>query len=136
MLRRLAYDAARPGWDSGITAEMLKSSYHVIDIFTSAVLTLAQYYPEGHFDGDNPRDYFSDLIAARFRWHRYHHSTFGIGQSGTIVGPLAASDVITDLEEIIEDLVFSLTVDWESKTDSAFQNWRSDWRTPPPKASR
>lgn len=130
-LRRLAYDSARLGWDSGITAEMMRSSYHVIDVFRIALLTLARFYPDGHFDGEDPRDYFSELIASRFRWHRYHHSTSGMASSGTIVGPLAASDVIADVEEMIEDLVCSLTIDWEAGSDSDFQSWRSKWRNPP-----
>jgi hypothetical protein len=111
---------------------MVNASYQAIDTLSNALIKLAHYYPDGHFDGEDPRDYFSDIIASRFRWHRYHHSTSGIGNSGTIIGPLAAGDVITDVEEMIEDMVCSLTLDWSVRSDPTFERWRSDWRMPPP----
>jgi len=129
-LRRMAYDNARAGWDSGVTSEAMKSSYYVVDVFMVALITLGRFYPEDHFDGEDPKEYFSELISQRFRWHRYHHSTSGNGLSGTIVGPLAVSDVIADVEEMIEDMVFSLSLDVDAGTDRGFQEWRKKWRQP------
>jgi hypothetical protein len=123
-LRRLAYQAARPGWDTGVTAEMVNASYAVIDSLVGALVALARYYPWGHFDRQDPRDYFSELVATRFRWHRYHNSPAG-QYSGTIVGPLAASDVLRDIEQMIEDTVSSLTCYDE---EFSYKSWLEEWR--------
>jgi hypothetical protein len=124
----LAYAAARPAWDTGVTLEMVQASYAVVDALVAALVRLSGFYPDGHFDREDPRDYFSELVASRFRWHSYHHSTGGKGYSGTIVGPLAAGDVITDVERMIEDTVSSLLfVDLIEDTFD-YQGWLTAWR--------
>lgn len=126
-LRRRAYAAARPGWDSGVTAEMINASNSVVEVLEDILVSLATYYPVGHFDRENPRDYFSELIASRFRWHRYHIETAGKGRGGTIVGPMVAGAVIGNLEEMVADMVTSLTLDWEAPVDLTLERWKDDW---------
>ena len=125
VLRRLAYQAARPRWESGVTAEMVDASVALIDALVGALVALSRYYPPGHFDREDPRDYFSELVSTRFRWHSYHHSTAGEGYSGTIVGPLAAGDVVRDVEQMIEDTVGSLT--W-GEDERPYKAWLEEWR--------
>lgn len=127
-LRRRAYAAAQPSWDSGVTADMVNAGYAVVEILEDILVSLATYYPEGHFDRENPRDYFSELIASRFRWHRYHIETAGKGRSGTIVGPIVVGAVIDDLEEMVVDMVTSLTLDWEASTDTEIERWKREWK--------
>jgi hypothetical protein len=128
-LRRLAYEAARPGWDSGVTLEMVEASRSVIDAFVLALVQLARYYPAGHFDREDPRDYFSELIATRFRWHSYRYSTAGKGYSGTIVGPLATAAVMADVEQMIEDTVSSLLfAELSEADDNEFRIWQEKWK--------
>lgn len=130
-LRRRAIKAARPNWDSGITAQMQEGSYSVIDVLEDILVTLAGYYPEGHFDGDSPRDYFSELISSRFRWHRYHNEVEGVGTGGTIVGPMVSADVIADMEEMILQLVRSLTFDESFAGRFDLKDWKRDWERDP-----
>lgn len=127
-LRRLAYAAARPGWDSGVTAEIMEASYRVIEVLEVALVGLARFYPYEHFGAEDPREYFSELIATRFRWHRYHHSTAGEAWSGTIVGPLAANEVIADVEAMLEEMVGSLALDLDRR-EFEYQAWQEDWRS-------
>ncbi len=96
---------------------MVNAGYSVVEVLEDILVSLATYYPEGHFDAENPRDYFSELIASRFRWHRYHIETAGREHSGTIVGPMVVAAVMTDLEGMTVDVVTSLTLDWEASTD-------------------
>lgn len=139
-LRRRAHDAARPGFESGITAEMVNAGYSVVDVLEDAIVSLATYYPEGHFDRENPRDYFSDLIASRFRWHRYHIETEGQGRGGTIVGTMVVGSVIADLEQMIDDIVtsfsLSMILDWGSTPNDALEQWRREWHLDLPATSR
>ncbi len=106
---------------------MLNAGYSVVEVLEDVVVSLATYYPEGHFDSENPRDYFSELIASRFRWHTYHLETEGKGRSGTLVGPMVVGAVIHDLELMIVDVVTSLTQDWEAAVDTDLERWKGDW---------
>jgi hypothetical protein len=126
-LRRLAYEAAQPGWGTGNTLKMNESSYHVVDVLKNAMVILAGFYPQGHFDGENPRDYFTELISTRYRWHNLHLSTRGLGFSGTICSTMASGDVISDAEKMIEEMVLSLWVNWEAGPNDKYKAWLSDW---------
>jgi hypothetical protein len=114
---------------------MVNASYAVVEVLEGIVVSLARYYPEGHFDRDNPRDYFSELMASRFRWHRYHIETAGQGRGGTIVGPMVVGAVIDDLEQMVVDIVTSLTLDWEASTDVEPEQWKKDWKAQPVESS-
>jgi hypothetical protein len=129
-LKRRAYTAARSEWDSGVTARMVEASYRVIDVMQDILANLAARYPTGHFDVPDPRDYISELIATRFRWHRYHHEPDGHGKNGTIVLPMIASSVLTDAENMVAEMVRSLTLDWSASTDYDFRAWREEWLRP------
>lgn len=126
-LRRLAREAGEPG---ETTADMMQSGYLTLQVLETALLGLARFYPHKHFGVDDPRDYFGELISSRFRWHRLHHSTYGEGFSGTIVGPLAVADVIADVEQMIEDMAGSLSLDVEAQQFD-FQTWRAEWHPDP-----
>ena len=41
---------------------MVEATYAVIDVLEDVLASLAAYYPQGHFDTLNPRDYFSEVI--------------------------------------------------------------------------
>jgi hypothetical protein len=125
-LRRLAYESAREGWAGG-TTDMIDASYRVIELLETALSRLARYYPANHFGVEDTREYFSDVIATRFRWHGLHVSTGGLGFSGTIVGPMVTACVIADVEQMIEDMVGSLLLD-PGHESFDFAAWRTEWR--------
>lgn len=126
-LRRLAFEASRAGWDSGVTVEMMRGWSRVIDVYTTILETLASYYPVDHLEGQRARDYLSEVVASRFRWHRVHLSTEGQGSSGTIVGPMAAASVAADLSRMIDDMVSSLTVFEWNNPEFDLVAWRNSW---------
>jgi hypothetical protein len=128
-LRQRAYEQARPEWDTGVTARMVEASYRVIDVLQEVLTFLAAYYPPGHFDRENPKDYISELIATRFRWQRYRHEPDGAGQNGTIVHTLVAGSVMADVGQMIVEMVGSLTLDWADagSGDFSFESWKADW---------
>ena len=92
-LKRRAYAAAREEWDSRTTARMVDATNSVIDVMQEILATLASRYPAEHFDVSDPRDYISELLATRFRWHRYRHEPSGHGHNGTILQSLVAGSV-------------------------------------------
>jgi hypothetical protein len=124
-LKALAYNAAQPGW-SGATIEMVDSSWSVVDALLAAMARLARWYPYEHF-GKDARQYFAEVIAARARWHYQIHSTGGVGFSGTIIGPITASSVVSDAEQMVADMVSCLL----GFSDGGFEygEWLRQWRS-------
>lgn len=131
-LRRRAYERAQPDWDTGVTATVVEACYRIITVLEEVLATLATYFPAGHFDHEKPRDYISELISTRSRWHYYHAEPHGHGEDGTIVHVLVARAVLSDVERMIAEMVHSLTLDWEGSGPFNFDQWDSDWFNPKP----
>ena len=121
-----AYAVAQPRWDTGITYEMTMATVDVIDVVVQILVNLGNRYPDGHFDGINPAQYFSEFVSERYRWHRLLIEPGGVGTGGTIVGPLTTLAVLGSLERAVEDMVSSqispeVQLDW--------QQWLAAWRS-------
>ena len=123
ILRR-AYANAQPFWDSGVTTQMMQGSYDVIDVLEQVLIHLASSYPERHFGNQDSKEYINSMTASRFEWHRDHLETEGFGTSGTIVGPMAAANVMEDLKRMVTDMVGSLTLEEET---FYVRVWQSKW---------
>lgn len=116
---------AQEGWDTGITGDMRQASYDVIDFLEYVWLRLAKFYPENHWDGKTAQAYIQNYLQERFIFHRSKHEPNGPGTGGTIVYILTGSDVIRDLEELINDTVDSLFM---YNDDFDLEAWRKEWR--------
>ncbi|MEI9954914.1 MAG: HNH endonuclease signature motif containing protein [Ferruginibacter sp.] len=79
---------AQVHWDSGINSEMNQSSYDMIDFYEEVLIELSTFYPKGHFNNQSPKNYFSELIASRFFWHRLIAEPGGVGTGGTIISTM------------------------------------------------
>lgn len=124
-LKRKLRTEAQSMWDTGITAEMMQGSYGLIDGLEGILVTLAKWYPPNHFDGD-PREFMSRVTASRFEWHRNHLEPDGHGSGGTMMGPIISSEVISDLEEMIEEMVRSLMLGIGGDSPE-FSAWQLAW---------
>lgn len=127
-LRAVVYENAKEGWDTGATADMREASYDVIDFMEFAWLRLAEFYPPKHFGRQGPRAFIRNYIRDRFAYHWAKYEPEGPGTGGTIVGVMAAGDVIEDLEKMIADTVAALFL-----YDDGFnyEAWASAWRQTP-----
>jgi hypothetical protein len=123
-IRRDAYKRARQLWDTGGRQNLKQGIYDVSDVMEQILITLAAWYPPGHFDGRAPRDYMNAMKASRFNWHYAHLEPNGTGTGGTSVGPEAAALVMEDLEEMIVTLVSSLSLTLDAFD---FQGWKQQW---------
>ena len=116
---------AQPKWDTGVTSTIVQANYDYIDSLTGILVTLAKYISPKQFEGKNPHEYFSEIIASRFRWHRTINEPSGPGTGGTIVNILVGNGVMGDVQNMVEDLVMGLvgyddTFDWK--------NWPRRWQ--------
>ncbi|CAN5578033.1 hypothetical protein BH18VER1_BH18VER1_10990 [soil metagenome] len=125
-IRKDVYERAWVLWDTGITGEMRQGNYDVIDVLEQILTTLTAVYPNGQFGGQEPRDYMNTMTATRFIWHHARLEPNGPGTGGTIVGPLAGSYVIDDLERMITEIVLSLS---EHLGDFAYEPWQKEWQS-------
>ncbi len=123
-LKRVVYENAHEGWDTGVTSEMRQASYDVIDFLEYSWIRLAEFYPAGHFGLRGPRAYIRKFIRDRFQFHWSKHEPDGPGTGGTIVGVLVGGDVIDDLEKMISDTVRAL---FARQEDFNFEQWREEW---------
>jgi hypothetical protein len=123
-IRHEAVAKARPLWD-GTTASMMQGCYDVIDVLEQILTHLASWYPGRHFGDKDAKDYMNAMTASRFEWHGAHLEPEGPGTSGTIIGPMAANSVMSDLEGMVVEMVRSLTMD-EDAFD--FASWAKDWQ--------
>ena len=123
-----AYDNALEGWE-GTTADMLNSSYYVADVLEGMLVYLSSFYPDGHFDQRDPRDYISEVVSNLYSWHRHHMEPEGGGSGGTMIGPMVAMNVISDLRSMVDDMVSSLAGDPKNHIKFNFLEWRAKWES-------
>ncbi len=114
---------AQPKWDTDVTATMVQANYDCIDSLKGILVALASYYSQKQFDNQNPQEYFSDVIASRFQWHRAILEPYGPG--GTIVNVICSGSVLEDTEHLIEDMVRALA---GHDNEFNWENWLKRWR--------
>ncbi|GEM_PF-1524111 len=121
-----AYQNAQQGWGSGVTSEMLNASYEAIAALEGMLTYLAGFYPKGHFDERNPRNYISEIISSRFIWHKHVAEPGGGGTGGTMIGPLVSARVIHDIELMVENLVLALSGEFNECFEKSL-DWKANW---------
>ncbi len=123
-VRHIAYERARPLWDTGGTPDQKQGCYDVSDVLEQILVTLTSWYPKNQFSEREPNDYINGVITSRYLWHRSHMEPLGGGTGGTIVGPLVAGAVLEDLERMITEMVDSLHM---HLSDFDFVLWKQQW---------
>jgi len=123
-VRKDIYGRSQPKWDSGNNLQMKRGSYDVIDVLEQILVTLATWYPAGHFGGREPQDYVNAVTASRFTWHRAHLEPNGIGTGSAIIGTMVGGCVMDDLERMVLDVVSSFAMHLD---DFDFTHWKQEW---------
>lgn len=124
-LKTALQQEVQPKRDTGITSEMVQASYDYIDALTGILVQLANYYSLEQFGNQSPQEFFSEIIASRFRWHYAGAEPHGFATGGKIVHVLCAGSVACDVEKMIEDMVWSL-IGWNDAFD--LRDWKNRWQ--------
>ena len=124
-LRRSLRECARCAWETGSTSEIVEASYRYIDALRGILIYMAGFYPEGTFERTDPHRFFSEQLAARFRWHRSYAEPDGAGTGGTIVNIACSNNVLSDIEKMVEDMALTL-VGFDDRLD--WKGWSDEWR--------
>ena len=132
--RLAVLEQIQPMLDTGITSKMVQGNYDYIEALTTILVTLAGYYSPKNFEDQTPQEFISDIIDCRFRWHYTIIEPHGPGTGGTMVRVLVPTHVASDIEIMVEDMVFSLvTLGAGLGDDFDFDTWRKSWRNNPAK---
>ena len=115
----------QPKRDTGATPAILEAPNDYIDSIVAILIALSSYYAENPFGNQTPDEYFSDMVASKYQWHRAIAEPDGQGTGGTIVSLYVASGVKADVEKMVEDMVDALVGD-DDEFD--FLSWRRCWR--------
>ena len=111
--------------DDGSTLDMIQASNDYVDSLTGILVTLANYYSPDCFGDQSPQEFFSEIISSRYRLYAIIVEPYGPGTGGTMVGILSMGNLISDIEKIIEDMVFGLC----KERYSEYKNWQKRWRS-------
>jgi len=123
-IKKELHSKVQPDWDSGVTARMNQASYDYIDGLQGVLVGLSKFYQRKAFDGQEPHEFFSEIISSRFRWHRAHSEPDGPGTGGTIVGTICGGSVMSDVENMVEDMVLSLI---GYSDEYSWKHWKRRW---------
>jgi len=124
-VKAIAYRTAQAGWDTGITVEMRKATYDVVDFLELIWLKLAEFYPVKHFGKGGATTHIKSYVRERYKFHWAKHEPGGPGTGGTIVGVLTGGDVMDDLDRLIVETA-SAVVGYRDDFD--FDAWRARWK--------
>lgn len=124
-LKSIALRTAQPGWDTGITIEMRKATYDVVDFYELIWLKLAEFYPVKHFGKDGAAAHIKNYIRERYKFHWAKHEPAGPGTGGTIVGVLTGGDVMHDLDRLIVETATAV-VGYRDNFD--LSAWHDRWK--------
>ncbi|MDG3066162.1 hypothetical protein ACFQ4M_04630 [Thauera mechernichensis] len=123
-LKIIACRTAQPGWDTGITVEMRKATYDVVDFYELIWLKLAEFYPGKHFGKDGAAAHIRSYVRERYKFHWAKHEPGGPGTGGTIVGVLTGGDVMQDLDRLIVETATAVV---GYRDDFDFKAWLARW---------
>jgi hypothetical protein len=101
-LKAVVHKCSKQGWSSPNNMDMSEANYDMIEFLHFTWLKLAEFYPRKHFGGKVAQKYVEQYTQERYAFHRSKREPKGLGTGGRIVGVLSGSDVIKDLEQLIE----------------------------------
>ncbi|UPK84183.1 hypothetical protein [Pseudomonas sp. A2] len=127
-IKMLAYANAQSGWGTGVTIEMRKASYDLVDFYEFFWLRLAEFYSHKHLGSGGASAYFRQYVRERYKFHWAKHEPSGPGTGGTIVGVLTGRDVIEDLDRLIVDTATAIV---GYRDDFDFTSWLQRWKDLP-----
>ncbi|WP_032904880.1 hypothetical protein M1D68_25430 [Pseudomonas sp. R4-84] len=124
-IKTLAYASAQLGWDTGVTIEMRKASYDLVDFYEFIWLRLAEFYSHKHFGSNGANAYFREYVRERYKFHWAKHEPSGPGTGGTIVGVLTGGDVLNDLDRLVVETATAIV---GYRDDFDFDLWLQRWK--------
>ena len=125
LVKQILVTNSTADWDSGTTASMVAANEAYIAGLQGILIGLLDYYQNECFDTQSPHEFLSDVISARYLWHRLRLEPYGPKTGGTIVRPVLGQAVASDLENMVIDLVVAL-IGYDDTYD--YNAWLDEWQ--------
>jgi hypothetical protein len=125
-VRGLAYSIASSASGADSQEGKLKGTDFIIRSMQDSLTRLAAHYPAGHFEG-GAADFFSEMVASRYRWHSHTLSTVGHQIHDTALNLIVATEVLRDSEEMVVQIVRALLGGHEGTGKQTFETWHLQW---------
>jgi hypothetical protein len=113
------------GAESGVTSKQMQAGYDYINVIEGILIRLGYFFEECPDGFSSWEEYFSDEVQRLFSFYRVLKEAIAPG--GTIVGPLACTDVMSNLENTIVEMVHALCLRFEYDNKDSFKDWESVW---------
>lgn len=112
------------------TLDTVESYFDVVAVLREILVALISYYPRNHFAVGDAEQYISGVVSERTHWHYLRSNTEGVGHSGSLVQVQTVMAVLRDLEQMIADMVSSLTGVAVRAADEHELAWHRSWSSP------
>lgn len=108
---------------NGSTLDIVQANNDYADALIGILVTLANYYSPKCFGDQSPQEFFSEIVSSRSRLHSIVAEPDGPGTGGTIASIRRTGNLISDIENMIKDMVSGL---WEERY-SEYEDWEKQW---------
>ena len=115
----------QPQIDTGATSAVVRVSHGYIKSISAILVALSSHYARDQFGNQSAEEFFSDIVSSKIWWYESIEEPDGPGTGGAISRMLAASRVVSDIEQMAEDIVWAL-VGEDNCFD--FHAWQRRWR--------
>jgi hypothetical protein len=127
VIKQAQLSIAMEKWETGVNSIMNQGNYDMIDFYEEVLLELSTFYPQNHFNGMLPQQYFNEIISAKFLWYRLILEPEGVGSGGTIINNIVGNNVMVELKKMIVDVVQSLVNSNNLDGEINLNKWIKSW---------
>ncbi len=120
-------DLASTKISSGDTKLMIIGNSIMIDFSEEVLTELATFYPKGHFNNQNPKDYFNEIVSLKFIHHKLIYEPNGIGTGDYLVDVIIGSIIWYELKKMVSDIVNVLWPINDTKKSHNLNKWKQRW---------
>ena len=110
---------------NGSTLDIVQANSDYIDALTGILVILANFYSPECFGEQSPQEFFSEILSSRYQFYSMLSAPDGPGTGGTIRSILFGHYLISDIENMIIDMVSGLWVERYSE----YEDWERQWRS-------
>jgi hypothetical protein len=118
---------AQTSWDRGITSIMNQANYDMVAFYQEVLVELSSFYVNTPFENNDAMEYFGDIISSRFSWYRFVLEPRGMGTGGTMISTMVGGSVMSELKNMVLDMVLALEDDYMIIPKLDYQKWKETW---------
>ena len=126
-LKKAQHALAEVEYTHGYTMDAVIAIYDLITFYEEVLAELATYFPQGNFDANHPRNFFSQITSDKFSFYyalKKLEPDFFIGSYDKID---IADNVMRHLDGIVPELVKPLMEHYLSHYEDEFIIWQKLW---------